>query len=352
MSTGPITQVADLFQQMGSSEPIQQESIEKNALVTSGAVVRSPLLNTFLSSVGNVTFDIPSFAQLTNDPARVGTDSVPAGYTGGVADPDPYKMEMDVETAVALRRNGSWATSDLAMDLSNIDDPVGKIVTLTAPWLTQVHQTSLIATVKGVFADNDASPSGTEHVQGDMTVDISALSGDAAKFSAEAIIDAQTTMLDHVDDLAYLLTHPLVYAKMRKNNLIDFIPDSEGKAIPTYQNSRVITDKRMPYTGSGVDTIFDTWLFGAGAFLMGSSVPRNSLKYERKEGAGNGAGADVIYLRDTYCFHPVGYKYVGTSPKGGPTDGSGSNNLANAGSWLRVLPNREQIKIARLKSKI
>jgi hypothetical protein len=299
-----------------------------------------------------VTFDIPSFAQLTDDPSRVGTDSIPAGYTGGVADPDPYKMEMDVETAVALRRNGSWATSDLATDLSNIDDPVGKIVSLTTPWLQTVHQNSFIATVKGVFADNDAAPSGSEHFQSDLTVDISSLTGDAAKFSAEAIIDAQSTMLDHVDELSYLLTHPLVYARMRKNNLIDYVPDSEGRAVPTYQNSRVITDKYMPYSGSGADTIYETWLFGSGAFLMGSATPRHSLAYERKEGAGNGAGADIIYLRDTYCFHPVGYKYVGTAPKGGPTDGSGSNNLANAGSWLRVYPNREQIRIARLKSKI
>lgn len=352
MSTGPITQVADLFQKMGSSAPITQEAIEKNAIVQSGAIVREPLLDNFLSSVGNVTFDMPSFAQLTNDADRVATDSIPAAFTGGVADPDPYKMEMDVETAVALRRSGSWAISDLAADLSNIDDPAGKIIELTAPWFLKKHQESLIATVKGVFADNDAAPSASEHTLYDLTVDISALSGEAAKFSAEAIIDAQTTMLDHVDDLTILMTHPLVFARMRKNNLIDFVPDSEGKPIPYYQNTFVVTDKDMPKSGSGADTIYETWLFGAGAFAMGQVAPPNSLEYERKPGSGNGYGADVVYIRDRWTFLPRGYKYVGTAPKGGPSNGTGSNNLANAGSWLRVYPNREQIKIARLKSKI
>ena len=76
--------------------------------------------------------------------------------------------------------------------------------------------------------------------------------------------------------------------------------------------------------------------------------PRSRPEVERKAGAGNGGGADVLYNRVEWLMHPVGHAYIGTAPKGGPSNAATSNNLAAAGSWSRVFPERKQIKIARL----
>jgi hypothetical protein len=44
----------------------------------------------------------------------------------------------------------------------------------------------------------------------------------------------------------------------------------------------------------------------------------------------------------------VGHAYTGTAPNGGPGNGTGANELQNAGSWNRVFPERKQVKFARL----
>lgn len=284
MATSPvITASSQLFLREGASKVFQQDSVEKNAIFRSGALVRNAFLEDFLSSVGNTTFSLPSWRQLDGDTARVGTESIPAAYTGGTADPDPWSTAMDTEVAVALRRNGSWLFSDLGAELSATKDPIGHIFSLTEEWLTKAYQKSVIAAIKGVFADNDAAPDASEHVAGDLTIDISGASGDAAKFSAEAIIDAQTLMLDNANDLTIMMVHPLVLAKMRKNNLLDTVFDSEGRTIQSFQGCTVVSDKDMPYTGSGATAVYDTWLFGTVQFslalcFLGSFMKRSVIQ--------------------------------------------------------------------------
>jgi hypothetical protein len=208
-------------------------------------------------------------------------------------------------------------------------------------------QAAFVATMTGVFADNAAAPSGSEHVLNDMTVDISGASYQTGvtDFSADAFIDAVTTMGDSEEDLGITMMHAIVYARAQKNNLIDFIPDSLGVVrIPTFLGRRVIKDDGMPKS-SGV---YETWIFGAGAVRLGQGSPKVPTEVFRNPEAGNGGGAETLYNRWEWIIHPVGNKYAGTTSKGGPTNAGTSNNLAHAGSWQRVYPERKQIKIARL----
>ena len=132
---------------------------------------------------------------------------------------------------------------------------------------------------------------------------------------------------------------------MQKNNLIDFIPDARGEIeIPTFLGREVIVDDGLPSTGN----VYDTWLFGMGATMLGMGTPKVPVEVERKPGAGNGGGQEVLYMRNEWLMHPTGHAYVGTSPNGGPTNAATSNNLADAGSWARRYPERKQIKFARL----
>ncbi|HEX5040180.1 MAG TPA: hypothetical protein VFW95_08615, partial [Candidatus Limnocylindria bacterium] len=210
-------------------------------------------------------------------------------------------------------------------------------------------QAAFIATMTGVFNDNEAAPTGTEHVQNDLTVDISGVGfvDGVTNFSAEAFIDALTTMGDSSDQLGVVLVHSVVMARMKKNNLIDFIPDARGEvSIPTFLGREVIVDDAMPIPSAGV---YETWLFGAGAVRLGVGSPKVPTEVDRKPEAGAGGGEERLYSRTEWSIHPAGHKFAVASPaSGGPSNAATAGNLAHADSWVRAFPERKQIKIARL----
>ena len=229
-------------------------------------------------------------------------------------------------------------------------DPLEAIAQRVGNYWTLRAQAAFIATMKGIFADNDAAPSGSEHVQGDLTVDVSGSSYTAGvtDFSAGAFIDAITTAGDSKEGLGMVMVHSIVHARMQKNNLIDFIPDARGEImIPTFLGREVIVDDGMPYTAG----VFDTWIFGPGAVQLGMGAPKVPTEVDRSPSAGNGGGQETLYDRVEWALHPEGHAYVGTAPSGGPTNAATSNNLAAATSWQRRYSERKQIKIARLKTR-
>lgn len=348
MAAGPITQISDVVVPEVFTPYTQQLTEEKSRLIASGAVARDPELDRLLAG-GGLTFEAPSFKDLDNEDERTSTDGAPYRYTLQVGDKDPNPLKTGTATEIAVRvnRNQSWASADLASVLAGAD-PLASIASRVGYYWTRRQQALFVAIMKGLFADNDAAPSGGDtHTQGDLTHDISGVSYSAGvtDFSAEAFLDAALTMGDSQDSLGMVMVHSVVYNRMQKNNLIDFIPDSEGRVtIPTFLGREVIVDDGVPFA-SGV---YQTWLFGAGAIRLGVGSPKVPTEVIRDAGAGNGGGAETLYNRVEWCMHPAGNAYIGTSPKGGPSNGSGSNGFAAAASWSRVFPERKMIKIARL----
>jgi hypothetical protein len=338
-----VTQVSDVVVPSIFTPYVQQLTQAKVALIEAGALVRDAGLDALLAG-GGLTFDIPSWKDLNND-----TDNVSSDDAIGANDATPVNTGSGHEIAVRLSRNQLWQTADLAGDLAG-SDPAMTIANRVAYYRARRLQAAFVATIKGVFADNAAAPSGSEHVLNDMTNDISGSSftDGVTNFSAEAFIDAAVTMGDSMGNLSLVMVHSVVYARMQKNNLIDFIPDARGEVnIPTFLGRRVVVDDSMPVTSN----VYDTWLFGSGAVRLGMGNPKVPTEVYRDPRAGNGGGAEILAHRWELLIHPVGTKYAGTTSKGGPTNAATSNNLAAAGSWQRVYPERAQIKIARLISR-
>jgi hypothetical protein len=84
--------------------------------------------------------------------------------------------------------------------------------------------------------------------------------------------------------------------------------------------------------------------------MLGIGTPKNAVELDRKPGAGNGGGQDILYSRIEWCIHPVGHAWIGSStPDGGPANtGTADSDLDEAASWDRRFPERKQIKFARL----
>lgn len=339
MASG-VTRIADVVVPEIFSPYVQQMTQEKSRLIRSGAITLDAQLNSALAG-GGLTFNEPSFKDLDNDAENVSTDD-PA------TDSTPNKIGTATEIQVRLSRNNSWSSMDLSGDLAGAD-PMQAIANRVSDYWARRQQAAFVATLNGVFADNAAAPTGTEHVQNDMTHDVSGASfvDGVTNFSAEAFIDATATMGDSMEDLTMVMVHSIVYARMLKNNLIDFVSDSvNGNAvrIPTFLGREVVVDDGVPRS-SGV---FNTWLFGRGAVRGGMGSPKVPTEVDRKPAAGNGGGQDVLFNRTEWIIHPVGHAYAGTPPNGGPSNASTTNNLAHADSWKRVFSERKQIRIARL----
>lgn len=314
-----------------------------SALIQSGAVTQDSQLSNLLNG-GGATFNDPTFKDLDNDAENISNDDPTVLST-------PNKIGTFTEIQVRLSRNNSWSSMDLTGDLAG-SDPMNAIANRVAAYWVRRQQALFIATMKGVFADNDAAPAGSEHVQYDLTFDASGVgfTDGVTNFSAEAFIDATATMGDNSKKLSMIMVHSVVYHRMLKNNLIDFVPDavnSNAEDVPMFLGRRVIQDDDMPNTAG----VFESWLYGAGAVRWGSGNAKVPTESIRVPGAGNGAGQDTLHNRVEWIMHPVGMAYAGTAPTGGPTNAATANNLAAAGSWLRVFPERKQIKIARLKTR-
>ena len=334
-----VTKIADVIVPEIFTPYVQQLTEEKSRLIQSGAVSRNAFLDGLLAG-GGLTFNVPSFQDLDNDAENISTDDDASAST-------PNKIATAQEISVRMNRNNSWSSMDLTAQLAGAD-PMQAIANRVAAYWTRRSQAAFIAKMVGLFADNDAAPTGTDtHTAGDMTVDIKGggfVEG-VTNFSAEAFIDAAVTMGDSMEDLGMVMVHSVVFARMQKNNLIDFIPDARGEInIPTFLGRIVIVDDGITQAAG----VYDNWLFGSGAISWGVSSPPVPTETDRLPSAGDGGGQDVLHNRVQWAFHATGHAYIGTAPNGGPSNAATANNLANAGSWSRVWPERKQIKIARL----
>jgi hypothetical protein len=318
---------------------VQNLTQEKSRLIASGAITRDAILDNNLSGAG-ITFNEPSFKDLENDAENVSTDD-PAQNSS------PNKIGTLSEIQVRMSRNNSWSSMDLTADLI-AEDPLAAIANRVADYWKRREQAAFIATMKGVFADN-ATVTDAYHTQNDMTFNVSGASFTAGvtNFTAEAFIDGTLTMGDSMESLGMICVHSVVYGRMLKNNLIDFVFDSNNPAairVPMFLGREVIVDDGMPFTGG----VFESWMFGSGSIRNGRGSPRVPTEVFRAPSAGNGSGQDTLFNRVEWCLAPVGYAYIGTAASGGPSNAATTNNLAAATSWRRVFPERKQVKIARL----
>lgn len=338
-----VTRLSDVVVPEIFNPYVAQQTAVKSNLIASGAVALDARLSQKLAE-GGLTFNEPSYRDLADDDENIGSDDPSEDST-------PKKIGTSTEIQVRMSRNQSWSNMELVTALSG-SDPMEAIGNRVAEYRTRRLQAAFVATMKGVFANNAlATPGGTAS-QDDLTYSISenaATPGNfedgVTNFNANAVIDTTATMGDSMEDLSLIMVHSVIYARMQKQNLITFIPDSLGVVrIPTYLNRVVVVDDAMPAT-SGV---FESWFFSNGSVLWGQGDPETPTEVDRSASAGNGSGQETLHNRWEWIIHPAGHAYVGTPANGGPSNLATAGNLAHSASFNRVFPERKQIKIARL----
>lgn len=331
-----VTRIADVVVPEIFTPYVQNLTVQKSALIASGAVVQDAALSAKLAG-GGLTFNQPSWKDLDDDAENISTDDP------GV-EASPNKIGTLTEIQVRLNRNQSWSSMDLAAVLAGAD-AMESIANRVSDYWTRRLQGALIATVTGVFAQN-ALALPVNAVQNDMTIDIKGAGfvDGTTNFDTEAFMDAQQTMGDAQSSLSLVMAHSVVKNRMDKLNLIDYLPDSEGRPIASYRGMTLIVDDSLPNTAG----VFETWIFGNGVIHLGTATPDTATEVKREALAGNGSGQDILINRVQWCIHPEGHAYVAAAPAGGPSNAATAPNLAHSASFNRVWPERKQIKIARL----
>lgn len=292
-----------------------ERTTELSAFFQSGIVQTVPELD--MSGTGGDQKQMPFWQDLTGDDQLLDDDT----------DLTPVKITGQKDIGVLHARAHVYGSTDLAAALAG-SDPLAAAADLVAEKWNRSWQKLMIASLNGALGAVTAN-----------TLDISALSGAASDFDGESFIDASHKLGDAEQRLTAMAVHSATYASMRKQDLIDFIPDSEGKpTIPTYMGKRVIVDDGMPSASGGVYT---TYLFGEGAIGYGEGSPKMPTETER-EALKNG-GEEYLITRRHFILHPRGVAW--TPASGVPAKATPSNaELSDSGNWtLRYEPKNVRI---------
>ena len=305
-----------------------------NKFLNSGVMASSPVLDA-AASVGGHIGELPFHSPLAvaTEPDKVDDDP---SHTSTPAKISTAKMIYRVASL-----HYSWSTMDLTRELA-LMDPLAAITAKIGGWWATQQEKRLIASANGVLADNVANDS--SDMVNSIYVD-SATPAASTIISADEILDAQQTMGDHQDALVAMAMHSITFNNLKKQNLIDFIPNSQGVVeIPTYLGKTVIVDDSMTVTAGSNSPQYTTILFAAGAFDHGKGNTMVPSELERVAGAGYGGGQDIIHSRTADIMHPYGMSFISGSVAG---QSATLAELAAAANWNRVVA-RKQVGIAFL----
>jgi Major capsid protein 13-like len=329
------TQLADVVIPAEFTTYQVENSMVSTALFQSGVLVPNGVIAEQLSA-GAESFTIPAWRDLGETEADITSDDPTVLST-----PQKYSALRQIVRKSYLHQ--SWSDMSLASELSG-DNPIEALQGRVSAYWDRQFEKRLIASLLGILASNVANSAA------DMVVDISGASGAAADFSAEAVIDAAATLGDRLEDVKAIAMHSAIYTEALKNDLIEFIPQSQGLPIKTFRGMAVIMDDNLsPSAG-----VYTTVLMGDGAVGFGASTPRTGFGTElfRIPASGNGGGQSVLHSRMNVGLHPLGFSWSdGTGGTAIVGDSPTLAELAAAAHWSRAATSRKSIPLAFLVSK-
>lgn len=314
------TRITDIIVPEIFNRYLIERTAELSALVHAGIIVPDSQLDE-LAMTGGTILNMPFWNDLIGD-SEILSDTNPLTVNHITTNKDMARLHA---------RGKAWGANDLAKALSG-DDPMRAIGDLVAAWWNRDRQKMLYSTLKGVFSA--ASMAANTH-------DISVAAGIAAVISASTIVDAQQKLGDAADKLTAFSMHSAVYAKLQKDQLIEYKKDPvTGVDFAVYLGKRVIVDDGHPNNAG----VYTTYLFAPGAIGFGNGAAPVPTETDRDTLQGD----DILINRQHFILHPRGVKWtedtvVGVSPT--------NTEIENPANWTRVYENKN-IRIVQFKHKI
>ncbi|MCR6112704.1 coat protein [Bacillus sp. A301a_S52] len=289
-----------------------QKTMELSALVQSGVIANDSEFDN-LAGGANTLIDMPFWNDLGNEESQIMKDS---------GDMDVNKITSSDDVARKHGRVNAWGANGLSALLSG-DDPLDAIAQLVAAYWARDLQRTLLATLSGVFKSNSMSQ---------KVYDITGRDGTAGTINMETFLDATQLMGDAKEALTGVMMHSAVETKLRKQDLIEDVPQSEqGKPIPYFNGKRVTVDDSMYYdTATGQAEMY---IFGQSAIALGNGSHPRIIQTEVDRNARSYSGEEALINRKIFILHPRGVKWN----EGGVAEVFPTNAEINTGTrWTRV----------------
>jgi hypothetical protein len=324
----PKTAVADIIIPTEFEKYAIERTAELSTFAQSGIVEAAPEFDE-LAAMGGREVHMPFWKDISGA-RQILSDSAPLAVNKIGSDQDLARIHND---------GNAWSVNHLASVISG-GDPMQAIVDLVAGYWARTDEGLIISCLKGIFGA--ASMAGNLLSIASETI---AGQSDATRLNGVTFIDATQKLGDRADRLTAIAMHSATESALRKLDLIDFIPDSEGKTqIRIFQGRRVVVDDNLPVRAGTTDGfVYTSYLFGPGAFGKGSarldSKPlQGGFGTEGVELARLPLDSDSVLInRRRYILHPRGVKFTSAAVAG---DSPTNAELENAANWTRVYENK------------
>ena len=322
------TAVADIIVPSLFEKYAIERTAELSAFGQCGIVEHAPEFDE-LANMGGRTVEMPFWKDLTAT-RQLLSDAGTLTVNKITSDKDIARIHNDAQ---------SWSVNHLAKVISG-DDPMQAIVDLVGDYWARTDEGIIVSCLKGIFGA--ASMAGNK-----LSIASETIAGQsvATRLNGATFVDATAKLGDRADRLTAVAMHSATEAALRKLDLIDFIPDSEGKSqIRTFQGRRVVVDDNLPTRAGTTDgTVYTTYLFGQGAFARGAapldSTPlQGGFGTEGVELTRQALDSDTVLInRRRYILHPRGVKFTSASVA---ADSPTNAELENQANWTRVFENK------------
>lgn len=317
------TQIADVIVPTEFEKYAIQRSAALSVFYESGIVEMDPEFDKLAEGGGSEVHmpfwnDLTGARQPLNDAAPLTTQKIGA-------DQDIARIHNDAN---------AWSVNQLAKAMAG-DDPMNAVLQMVGGYWARTNEAFLISSLKGMFA----AASMASNLLAIHAESIAATTS-GNKLTGTTFVDACQKLGDRADRLVAVAMHSATEAALRKLDLIDFVPDSQGQSsIRTFQGRRVIIDDNCPVRNGTTDgSVYTTYLFGPGAFGQGSAKLSNPVQggfgTEGVELSRSALDSDSMLInRRRFILHPRGVKFTSASVAGkNPTD----TEIETAANWVRV----------------
>lgn len=307
-----ITRLEEVIQPEIFTPYTIHKTMESSDLVQSGIITNDAEFDN-LASGPNTLVNMPYWNDLENIESQVMKDK---------GEMNVHKITSSQDVARKHARVNAWGANGLSALLAG-DDPMAAISQLVANYWTRDMQRTLLATLGGVFKAANMS---------NKVYDITDRDKDAGTLNARTFVDATQVMGDAKESLTGVMMHSAVEAELRKQDLIEVIPDSEqGKPISYFQGKRVIVDDAMGYDSSNKEA--EMYIFGQGAIALGNGAHPRIIPTEVDRNKKSYSGEEILINRKIFILHPRGIAWnEGSISSDFPT-----NSEINVGArWNRV----------------
>jgi hypothetical protein len=312
----PKTKISDVIVPEVFAPYVIKRTMELSEIVRSGIAIGSQELNGLITG-GGATINMPFWKPIGGDD-EVLSDTTPLNVD---------KITTGADIAALLIRGKAWSANELAGALAG-SSPMTAIATQVAQWWSIREQRVLLSILNGIFA----SALATSHTNDQSS----------AVLSAELVLDTKQLLGDAAGKLTTLFMHSVVYTTLQKQNLIEYIPDAEGKiSFASYLGYRLIVDDMLV----GTNGVYPIYLSAPGTFGRGDGIPVDLTPVETDRDSLQ--SDDILINRRALVIHPLGVKW-----KGNPAGATPSNaELATGANWEKVYEDKA-IGLALLKCRI